>query len=505
MLNQEIKETVQIVSDIVTASPVSSLPELSFKHNSVLGNVQSHLSNISTHTEVDSDMVLIETIMKSLDDALQDTENSKLVQDIAEFSLELSKGFQEAYPIIKDNIAGEVSDMLEKIETYVEKAFKRNNLSNLLNDNLDITTDHFDEMNWNGIKTPHSMLNIVQKLNTFTKLVSEDISKANNDIAVHNIVHTKYASFQEIKDIDIYITDENKAFLEHDLAKYLCNKLETKRQFNNYRKNITDLTQIKFHIKKLCTTMVEFKLYLSFLDDYKDRIDSVIYDKLVNNMNIILESILSVQYCCIFYKETLFKDSILINKELINMPVLKKAEKDNITKETLASFLRVFYLEKDLPSGGIKTDQIKAVELQDKLIEINVSIKAKKQIYMKKFLTAAYMKITEESFEHLYDTFNNMLLVQNKAVARSVYNHHVRKQQSNIFYTLGNAEHSLYSIIIETFFEDTIVDSLFDIFGAKISEKLDSKDQISDELINSLDMETAIELVLNFLNDAVLK
>jgi len=421
LLSEQISETIKVVKEIAKTSNLNKF-NLEFQNNSIIGNSIRYFDTMNINIDTDTsykDKVSI--ILDNLENNLLDKNNSAIIYELVSFCSEIAKGFKNAYSIINTDIKNEVDDIVETVEKNVIESFKRNNLGDLLNDNLDITTDHLDFFNWDGIKSPSVIIDIISKIKGFTKLTSDDLSKVNFNIVKSDIVGKFSNNFEDIKDLDTYITDNNKQFLTSDYIDLITNKTKYRSFFINCKKEIDDIKNIKDNIKKLCTLCVDIKNFISTLNNYKDNIDSVIFNKLKKNANIVSNSVLAIQFCCAFYKDNFFKDTLIINKRLINQPVFDKVKKINITEKAIASYIRAFYLNKNLPMNGVLYSEIDLQNIKVKLYEANTSILAKKKLYMRKFINAEYIKEMEKRFSSHYQIFNGKLIELDENQAKNIY------------------------------------------------------------------------------------
>ena len=503
LLQDQIINTIDNLKDIVINSSLSSLPDLSIKENSILYNVDNLLSIKSIYLENNAtDKEKVITILDAIKDNITDKSNSKCLKELIDFCINIASGFKEAYSVINKDIKEVIENLTESIKKETNNRFKRNNLGNFLNDDLSITSDHLEFFDWDGIKSPSVILDILSKVSNTTKIIGNDINKVNFDIIVNDIVkHSQTFINIDKETISAIINTKNKKILSSEFIDIFINKDIYRKTFKTFQSELKDIKNIKDYIKNITLKSLEIKRFINSIPKYKDVITNTIYKDLENNSKIILHSVLCCQACAAFYKETLFKDSILINKTLINNPIFKKQKKNNITKDVLASYIRAFYLEKPVPMSGINISQINTSLIKNKLLEVNASLSSKKKIYRKQFLSTSFNKVMLDSFEDLYNTFNDKYVSIKKDQAFKEFKNKVHFYQDRLYGDFGSVEKAIYETIIEIYFEDTLIDHIYDIFSDKLSVLLDQKGEIDNDVITHLNLDVATDLITTFLKD----
>ena len=495
-LLNSIKTGTKALQFIFNTSSIDSFQDINFKDNSDLFLLYNHLKNgipVSISDTLKTNEKINHIINRFNDDLFnEDLTNIEYKNILLIFCQKIANQLSRCSSIIKNEISPVVEDIRNNITQLVRLTFKQNNLGDLLSEDMSLTTDHLQLFNWDGIKSPSAMQDVVLSTTGYLKLNNDDVNNTN-----FNIVSTRIIT----KDLQSNFKDIN----EEDIDQSIKEKLENYEIFINKQKCIQYFTKIKNQLIDRKNIKLYITSIVKSMNDIKRTINNLKDEKLHSNANIILQCCNLVLFCCLFYKEVVFKESVLINKFTVNVPVFEKYKGEGIDLPQLVGFLRVYYNDKDIPAKGITVSEVLNSNVNEELSKINEMLLSKKKMYLKEYISKSFYKVMLDNFDMLYEHFNGVINDLDKESTYKEFLYHVEKSRNYIYGSMAKCEEQIYHVIVETFFDNTVIELMFEIHNNKLLEYLNTHDDTGkddihhSEKFEEVKIDTYVTLVLMLL------
>ena len=169
-LLNSIKTGTKALQFIFNTSSIDSFQDINFKDNSDLFLLYNHLKNgipVSISDTLKTNEKINHIINRFNDDLFnEDLTNIEYKNILLIFCQKIANQLSRCSSIIKNEISPVVEDIRNNITQLVRLTFKQNNLGDLLSEDMSLTTDHLQLFNWDGIKSPSAMQDVVLSTTT---------------------------------------------------------------------------------------------------------------------------------------------------------------------------------------------------------------------------------------------------------------------------------------------------------------------------------------------------
>lgn len=518
---QETKDNLKTLSEDLSSD---NLPYFEFKDNNDIGRIINICSTASIVLDANlSPSEIVEKTIEQVSEYLTNPENSLLLNELDYIGKHFSVEIQSCFHTLKNSVKVVVDELFQDVSEKFQELVQREGGDILLEESNRTklaNTSKFEFLEWNGIGSSSAINNVLTIVKSICNLPNIEPNKMHFNIALNKIIRPQYKDTNLIsnketyqKNVEIvreYFATNYKYITEDDGKRFfdiVTNQTNYIAAFQTIKKELQSISTINQVIKKIifdANNMLDFAEAIAKFVELD--VSNEVKDQILTNCEALKESAYITLFGCLYYKENIFNDKLIITKELINYPVFQKAQKQGIDLDNIDGYLKAYYYKKELPLTGIPLDAVLTSDINSKLDEINAKIRMNKHVIFGKCLHNAFNYIVKNKFSYLCEHFG--IDKSDKIKLQTLYNNYLRSADSlskRLHGEIGKVEDILFDLIIHTFFDGTLIEMIYTYLGRSYEELLKINPKIEDEDLAFADAVAIINVILNFFKNNYIK
>ena len=369
-------------------------------------------------------------------------------------------------------------------------------------------TDNFVIFNWDRINSSSSVRKIIDSLHRYAGLRKDTMTASNLNYIISKLVED-LRRFTPIV-VDDTLLENLVAFCTDSLKNYDTLSPEDIKKFTVACVNKQSMLQLWAEIRKLMNDKqsVPFLLTISNkLQDYVN-IKSVDMDFLntdsitsfYNNVNLLDKVQQVIKYHCIFLKDNVYKDKIVINNVYINGPEFAKIEKQGKSLEDIALFIKAVYSNK-VPINGISTQVFLTKNIDHYLNAYRQKLQLQEQNIKYKCLNRAFVN----SLRQYYDNIAALMgLDENSEEYKNTkvkWYTHVAQCSGKLTGDIAKLNGLLYDTLVAFLYPQSLTEQLYKRLNKAYEQLMDADNEnaIMDEQILKIELQVITDVILEYL------
>lgn len=505
------EQVISPLKELFLQDEFSSIPDVVLKPNSDLSLISSNATALGLTKE----NVEVPEIFDDLGMYFDDNQNLARLQSLDHTAKAFASTIENSYVFLNNVINPTVDFLRNSIEERFAVLMTRERAENLLPEENRVSPSENDYsfIDWDRLNNAGFRNEVSEVARTNANINSDSLSNL-------SYVVKKMNFSSEIEDIDlpaemrISIIDKLKTVFSNDgqlggdEVAYIWDIFTNRLAYVNF----CNITQAKLENPKIlgqtCIEMLKLTKDILLMGNCKniigDELNPVTLEQLAKNIDAVNKTAYAIMYWLISIKEIKLKDKLVVDQTIINRPVYEDFVRDGRSIVDVHNYLKVFYTDMSLPVGGVSIQTIQNANTNERLDKTNAKLKANERFIKTKCLIGAYDQairdfVNCEEFRERFPQLNDPNFANNFAT--------VAKSKASIFGgDISKVDDVLYDLIINTFFNRTLVATMYKYLG-KGFENLATEGEgvITDDAITEAQCDAISEMLIDYLFDTVVE
>lgn len=481
---------------------VSSLPDIRISAKSGLINLFNELvGKVSLRLESDAtDKEIVSETMSIIESMLNDPDYANLTADIQRAANALSKEVSQAFYTLRGPLHDQVSSISAEVRSRTDNNLRIQGAESLIAEDATPSVD-FAIVNWGNLKNMAYATSILDTVNAMTGLKGYDIERG--DLQYARKAMQKQEGFQiielnkEIKDELIQLINKVVNSREIDELADTFEIFLSPSRFTGYCNNMHRYSGVTDDLAGACAWVLNRVELVRSVTKAINTIPLNLSDQTKESLFSNLKKIEAVatlgEYFLLYCRERMFKDKLILNSNMINNEELVKFRNQGGTVEDIAYYLRVFHKQAPVPFDGVATERIlgRRQDVKEQIKQADGKLQMRKKIIMGKAVYGAYVDTLTSYLQNLGEE-----VLPEGVSAKDFFKENffrVKYTAERLHGSDDNIEDALYTFLLDTWYDKTLVKTLFSYMGreyAKMIQQYDNLDEgdmikLTDNLIVS--------------------
>lgn len=470
------------------------------------------------------------TIINSLDQYMESDEGKYNYNILQDYALKLADQYNNAFTTLKTTVAEQVEYLSGKILEQSEKRMANSTGYYELNGETIPTTANFNMFDVSGITdigsiaselctkyefkstdgklTPFGLKYILEKIPDVEEV---KLSPAAYDKVIDHIFQTKFDQYKKCLSSQIVdIKTQIRQFVYSVTSPIGYNILKNRL----FKKDIYQ-GQINCNTIKNCMSFLNMYPTLNVFTDEDLELSDQTKEQLNKNFEVLSE----INKCCaivLVLADKKYEDTLVIGADLINKKEFNKFQELGGTLEDIQDFLRLYHNQnKDdilyhqaghlgISVNGIKMDTIylKMQNTKTKLLESQNIIKTKLVSLKNNSIRNAFESVTKEYINDIVTNTPQMITTDETPIQ---FRHRATEYAKNALQNLvrtdtSNVQDALYSFILNTWYKDSLVSTIYYRLGAELISNLETNGTFDDNTARYIDAAVMSEIICSYIS-----
>jgi len=492
------------------------IPEVEILQNSSLRDVLDAFlyGGIDTDSPATSDRNRIKNLLKSFEDAQEDTEffdkAFTALDDVAESMAQKILETKGSLKVIQSTVESLSSDINAKTNAILSRDPRTAKLVN-----GPIEDEHLSSVLWDSVDSYGSNAYILSSVNAKVNghrniVTAHNLLKLHNNLPLLKLGDTKSKfnnlnlSQDKIEDITVIVKNSNIDLLDSDIKNVLGLLTDSKKALK-FMKSVSSSSS---RVREKGEVVINFLFDIKTISKVKNILTQVsdslfpdvIRSEFISNMNLVDEYVLFMSYWTLFQRQNIFNKAILLPNKVINSDNWKEFEDDGGSQLLLSQYLHLNYPTTHnvkIPMNGIASITI-LNKMQSVEKKMNLE-NATNGLFLKKKTVSA----NRDSIKTILNGYIIDLSQNNPNVSLDSTIMGTSINSLSDAGSLGNepVENMLYDFIIKNIYKDKFIGSVYTRLGNAYSKHFEFIENISTEDLTLVGSSVFTEMVVGFLKD----
>lgn len=516
MTQSHFLQVTQPLKELFRQDNFDDIPEIRLNPNSDIGLISSNIASLSFNSDlIEETHPNMDVIFSAIAEYLSNSENIGRVESLDRISKAFAVIIENSYTTLNSIITPTVDDIRRIIDERYTTLLTREKADSLLPvDNTSIISESaYSFITWDGVDSPMQQQQVIDNACVNANLSQIGLSQTNvayvrNKLKFGGIVNVQLpidtcnTILSKLQAVFI----ANPVFSESSINRIfsiITSSEAYDRCINEYIFKINDNKNIALSVLDVINFTYGFKTAAqSILQIVSEDISPDAIGTLQSNIDVVMKSIIALQYWLIYVKENNFKNNLIITEKIINQPVYNEFVAEGKSIVDIYNYIKAFYFDRQIPTYGISIDTVKSADTLDRLARASAKIQANAHFIKSKSLVAAYSYaikqfVSDEKYKEAFPNLTNQLFVQQFSVAANT-------KAITLAGDIGNTDAILYDLIISSFYSNSIIATLYKYLGTNFDDLTDnSEDDITDDKIIDVQATAIIEMLVDYLMNTV--
>jgi len=507
-------EVLPTLKELFIQTGISNVPDFDLNPNSDVAILVAGCSTLVVGAEpTDNEAERISKICDSTLTFLLDETNISKTECLEITAKGISATLENSFRTITQEIHDIVDGISKNVEVRYANILRREKAENLLDDNVhEPSADDFVFLKWNGLTSPGIQNDIIETACDNISLVSKELSMMNLGYIVARCKFTEgYANISLPEETKTAITEKLKSVFMADPFNIsegevlmMVDSITNQNGYANICSKAVMLMEDVTGIAKNCVFLNSLVnnfdlMFGSVLKNISDIVDSNVIDSIKSNISVVNKTIYAIKYFLLVNKEIRFKDTLVLRDEIINNDAFEEYTRQGGTIAKIFEFVKATFKDITIPVGGIGVGAVLDSNVDEMLARVNNKVRSEEKYIKSMALVEAfqmecdiYLKGILNSSELSYDEKSNLIIK---------FNGFVESKATMLGGHLGKVSDSLYEIIINVFYNDTLVKVLFKYLNSSFTDLCNSEADVENpDIVNSEAM-ASIDMIVEYLFD----
>lgn len=500
------EQVIDPLKELFLQDEFNNIPDINIDTNSDLNLVSSNISSLSVNiNENESEAEQIVDIFSSIGEYFQDDRNISILSTIDQTSKSFASVLEQSYTTLNSTIIPLVDSLKEKILFKYQELMVRDQADNLLTSTEPSESD-YTFLNWNISSSDQH--DIISTACENVNISSRELSPINLSYVIAKLAFTKeFADINLTNEVNAHIVEELCKSLDSIPPEYVKRFWRLVTNANDYVNFCSDI-QLKLRSGKnevqYCLEFIEFiRLATIFINVVKrqvaDDLNGDTLQDIANNVDTFIKTLYGIKYWIVFLKEIRFKGNLILDSTIINGETYADFLKEGKTVSDIYKYLKAFFYNVQIPKTGIALASVISADVDEKLSKINDRIKSNETFIRSKNLIAAYQFVISRFVQdEAATTAFPSLSEQSMKLA------FIKLANANATILAGNQDNidnALYLTIINLFYNNSLVGTLYKYLGKNFSDLVDTEGDLDNDIILKSQCSAVIELLVDFFFD----
>lgn len=516
MTQSHFLQVTQPLKELFRQDVFDDIPEIRLNPNSDIGLISSNIASLSFNSElIEESNPNMDVIFDAISEYLANSENIARVESLDRISKAFAVIIENSYTTLNSIITPTVDDIRKSIDERYAVLLTREKADSLLPvDNTSIVSESsYSFITWDGVDSPMQRQQVIDNACVNANLNQIQLSQMNLAYIRNKLKFAGVVNIQLPDDLHNQILSKlyaifasNPTFSEsliNRIFNIITNSEAYDRCMNEYIFKINDTKNIALSVLDVINFTYGFKTAAqNILQIISEDISPDAISTLQANIDTVMKSVTAMQYWLIYVKENNFKDSLIITENIINQPVYNEFVAEGKSIVDIYNYTKAFYFERQIPNYGISIEVVKSADTLDRLARASAKVQANAQFIKSKCLIAAYNHaisqfLTDEKYKEIFPSLTNKVFSHQFAVIASA-------KAVALAGDIANTDNVLYDLIISSFYDKSIIATLYKYLGTNFDDLTDNvDDDITDDKIIEVQATAIVEMLVDYLMSSV--
>ncbi len=504
-------QVIQPLKELVIQDEFDKIPEIKLNPNSDLSLISSNVASLSMTTDPTEDRsAQTATIFDSIGDYMVDNRNLMRLQTIEHMSKSFAVSLENSYSVLNTTIAQTVDGIIASLTTRYTELMVREKAETLIADDHIPAESDYTILDWGN-------LNNIGKRNEVIDVACYNAGIKNPEMSSLSLSYIKKKADFSSSFADTNIPDEvaekvlaklNEVFtgegsiIDPQHVKQLWSIITSKNSYSGF----CSLTMTKFddnrNVVLNCLHFLEItEIFESICDGVPqlvvDELGENTYQSVLSNIETLGKTLFAIEYWLLAMKELVFDNKLILTKEILNGPIYEDFVGNGKSIVDVHNYLKAFYFDTTIPLNGISVDVVTSADTEERLTRSASKLLANATFIKSKCLIAAYEHAMRQFI--LNDEAKVMFPQANNRAFVPVFLKVAMAKASYLGGNIANVDKVVYDLIIETFYPNTLVATMYKYLGRNFDDLADNGDDITDSSIVESQCVAVIELLTDYL------
>ncbi len=509
-MNQSfVEKVIDPLKELVLQDDQNNIPNFTINQNSDLNLIGSNISSLSVNlknSESESDQV--EDVFSCISEYFQDDRNINRLSIIDQTAKSFASLLEQGYTTINSKIIPLVEDLKKKIHLKYQEQLVREKADTLYGQgDIELNESNFSFIDWGSIGQ-NERFDIIEAACSNANINVKDLSLINLSYILAKLNFSKeFIDIEIPAEVNSKIIDTLVAFFDQqgltpDQVSFFWRIISDKLDYDNFCINtsirIKDVTKTASNVLDIINTVKRFDLFSSYVKTkIIDDVNTETLQDISSNVDTVIKTIYAIKYWILTVKEIRFKDKLIITDNIINREVYEDFIREGKSISDVYKYLKAFFHNVNLPTDGVTLSSVISADTNSRLSKIDAKIKSNEVFIKSKCLINAYQIVINQ---FVNDSENAQLF---PALNNPSFKHFFMKaanaNATALSGNIDNVDNVLYLTIVNMFYQDSLISTLYKYLGKSFDNLVDSEDDINDVNIIQAQCSAIIELLVDFL------
>ena len=502
-----------------------------FREDTDLGHIcQALSSNLSLTMPAGlSEEELTPLMVDNIDKYLASEDGARYLEEIKQYSGILSSQINDAFNILKTQVAPEIDNLANQIELRAADYYKLATTNNNFNDVDTYSEPEFTVVNLDTFRSEEA-------INCGNELVSKYM---NNKVDTINGTTLRYMvdNFKKFNHINITDDDIDR------WTSFVLEKLNKEDASDTFKKEVNSIIKTAFNLyefNKLKDTIINKDMrsgkfnedaiknasafitlspLFNQLDNAVDFIDDTNLIKFKENIDI-LNDLKKVSIVLLALASERYNDCVAIGSKMLNLSGFTKFQENGGTKEDISNYIRLHHnhnqedvlysqvMHNDLPATGISVETLVSNldYTREKITTLNKGVESQLQTVANDCVKKAFDSVLRDYIADVENNHPEMI----SSMTPHQFGINARKLVPTITYNLvrfekDNIVDGIYEFYLKLWYKDSLVSNIYYRLGAVLVDTINNtEEEINEEAMESAHFTVMSDILSDFITNTMI-